>query len=78
MLVYGALAHGLLTGAMDENTTFAPDDWRSGAPFFKGEDFHRNLEVVRRLQALGRGSVRGLGEPTGDRLDPRATPPSTW
>jgi aryl-alcohol dehydrogenase-like predicted oxidoreductase len=37
VLVYGALAHGLLTGAMDENTTFAPDDWRSGAPFFKGE-----------------------------------------
>ncbi|MQA92261.1 MAG: aldo/keto reductase [Gemmatimonas sp.] len=52
VLVYGALAHGLLTGAMDENTTFAPDDWRSGAPFFKGEDFHRNLEVVRRLQSL--------------------------
>ena len=41
VLVYGALAHGLLTGAMDDNTTFAPDDWRSGAPFFKGEDFHR-------------------------------------
>jgi aryl-alcohol dehydrogenase-like predicted oxidoreductase len=52
VLVYGALAHGLLTGAMDENTTFAPDDWRSGAPFFKGADFHRNLEVVRRLQSL--------------------------
>jgi aryl-alcohol dehydrogenase-like predicted oxidoreductase len=52
VLVYGALSHGLLTGAMDENTTFAPDDWRSGAPFFKGEDFHRNLEAVRRLQSL--------------------------
>jgi aryl-alcohol dehydrogenase-like predicted oxidoreductase len=52
VLVYGSLAHGLLTGAMDENTTFAPDDWRSGAPFFKGEDFHRNLEAVRRLQSL--------------------------
>jgi aryl-alcohol dehydrogenase-like predicted oxidoreductase len=50
VLVYGALAHGLLTGAMDENTTFAPDDWRSGAPFFKGEDFRRNIEVVRQLQ----------------------------
>lgn len=52
VLVYGALAHGLLTGSMDENTTFAPDDWRSGAPFFKGEDFARNLEVVRELQRL--------------------------
>jgi aryl-alcohol dehydrogenase-like predicted oxidoreductase len=50
VLVYGALSHGLLTGTMDENTTFAPHDWRSGAPFFKGEDFHRNLEIVRKLE----------------------------
>ena len=52
VLIYGALAHGLLTGTMDEETTFAADDWRSGAPFFKGEDFHRNLEAVRELQRL--------------------------
>lgn len=52
VLAYGALAHGLLTGAMDENTTFAPDDWRSGAPFFKGETFQRNLEIVRELETF--------------------------
>ena len=45
-----ALAHGLLTGYVDENTTFATGDWRSAAPFFKGENFHRNLEAVRELQ----------------------------
>ena len=50
VLVYGPLAHGLLTGAMDENTTFAPDDWRSGAPFFKGQGFRRNVQVVRGLE----------------------------
>jgi aryl-alcohol dehydrogenase-like predicted oxidoreductase len=50
VLAYGPLAHGLLTGAMDENTTFAPGDWRSGAPFFKGEQFRRNVEVVRQLE----------------------------
>src|SRR3954447_19010658 len=50
VLVYGPLAHGLLTGAMDENTQFAADDWRSGAPFFKGEAYRRNLEVVRELE----------------------------
>jgi aryl-alcohol dehydrogenase-like predicted oxidoreductase len=49
-LIYGALAHGLLTGAMDENTTFAEDDWRSVASFFKGEQFRENTEVVRELQ----------------------------
>ena len=54
VLIYGALAHGLLTGAMDDETTFAPDDWRSGAPFFKGEDFHRNLEVVRELERFAK------------------------
>jgi aryl-alcohol dehydrogenase-like predicted oxidoreductase len=50
VLAYGPLAHGLLTGTMDENTTFAPDDWRSGAPFFKGDAFRRNIEVVRELK----------------------------
>ena len=49
-LIYGALAHGLLTGAMDENTTFPDDDWRSLAPFFKGEQFAKNIQVVRELQ----------------------------
>jgi aryl-alcohol dehydrogenase-like predicted oxidoreductase len=52
VLIYGALAHGLLTGAMDARTTFAPDDWRSGAPFFKGEAFRRNVEVARKLEGF--------------------------
>jgi len=50
VLVYGPLAHGLLTGALDENATFAPDDWRSAAPFFKGDRYRRNIEVVRELE----------------------------
>ena len=50
VLVYGPLAHGLLTGSMDEHTTFAADDWRSHSPVFEGDAFRRNLEVVRALQ----------------------------
>ena len=50
VLVYGPLAHGMLTGAMDENTKFADDDWRSGAPFFKGEEFRRNVQAARELE----------------------------
>ena len=50
VLAYGPLAHGLLTGALDEDTTFAPDDWRSGAPFFKGEEYRHNVQVVRELE----------------------------
>lgn len=50
VLAYGPLAHGLLTGALSEEAEFAPDDWRGGAPFFKGEDFRRNVRVVRELE----------------------------
>jgi aryl-alcohol dehydrogenase-like predicted oxidoreductase len=50
VLVYGPLAHGLLSGAMRADTPFADDDWRSGSPAFKGNGFSRNLEVVDRLK----------------------------
>jgi aryl-alcohol dehydrogenase-like predicted oxidoreductase len=50
VLVYGPLAHGLLTGSMDEHTTFAADDWRSQSSVFEGEAFRRNLEVVGELE----------------------------
>ena len=50
VLVYGPLAHGLLTGAMDEHTTFAADDWRSRSPLFAGDTFRRNLQTVRELE----------------------------
>lgn len=52
VLVYGALAHGLLGGAYSPKTTFAPDDWRSKSPAFQGQRFKRNLAVVGRLQTL--------------------------
>ena len=52
VLAYGPLAHGLLTGALDESTTFASDDWRSQSPLFQGETFRRNLATVRELARL--------------------------
>jgi aryl-alcohol dehydrogenase-like predicted oxidoreductase len=54
VLVYGTLAHGLLTGAMDEATTFAADDWRSHSPLFEGEAFERNLRTVGELERFAR------------------------
>ncbi|HEV7810266.1 MAG TPA: aldo/keto reductase, partial [Candidatus Limnocylindrales bacterium] len=50
VLVYGPLAHGLLTGRMSEGTTFPTDDWRSRSELFTGRAFRRNLEVVRALR----------------------------
>ena len=54
VLAYGPLAHGLLSGTMDEDTTFPEDDWRSGSPLFQGETFRRNLETVRELDRFAR------------------------
>jgi aryl-alcohol dehydrogenase-like predicted oxidoreductase len=50
VLVYGPLAHGLLTGAMSEATTFPPDDWRSTSPLFHGGAFRANLAIVDALK----------------------------
>jgi aryl-alcohol dehydrogenase-like predicted oxidoreductase len=52
VLVYGPLAHGMLTGTFQERMTFPAGDWRAGAPFFRGEDFRRNLAAVGELEAL--------------------------
>jgi aryl-alcohol dehydrogenase-like predicted oxidoreductase len=50
VLVYGPLAHGLLTGTIDEDTAFSAGDWRRGSPVFQGETFRRNLQTVRELE----------------------------
>ena len=50
VLVYGPLAHGLLSGTMTKQTTFAADDWRGSSADFKGEKFARDLELVERLK----------------------------
>jgi hypothetical protein len=58
VLVYGPLAHGLLTGTMTENTAFPRGDWRATSSVFTGEGYRRNLAVV---DALGKFSAdRGL------------------
>jgi aryl-alcohol dehydrogenase-like predicted oxidoreductase len=50
VLVYGPLAHGLLSGALTEDTKFAPDDWRAKSAVFRGEAYRRNLAVVSALK----------------------------
>jgi aryl-alcohol dehydrogenase-like predicted oxidoreductase len=52
VLVYGPLAHGLLTGAIGEETTFDATDWRAASPLFQGDALRRNVDVVRRLREL--------------------------
>jgi hypothetical protein len=54
VLVYGVLAHGLLTGAMSPDQSFEASDWRAGNPEFRGEGFRRNLGLVDRLSEFAR------------------------
>jgi aryl-alcohol dehydrogenase-like predicted oxidoreductase len=52
VLVYGALAHGLLAGTFTKHSAFATDDWRSKSSIFQGESFGRNRAVVEHLKRL--------------------------
>jgi aryl-alcohol dehydrogenase-like predicted oxidoreductase len=52
VLVYGPLAHGLLTGMLNTNTVFAEGDWRSASGVFTGDTFRGNLATVRALTAF--------------------------
>ena len=52
VLAYGALAHGLLTGTVTADSTFAADDWRALSGYFTGDGFARNLRVVDGLRSL--------------------------
>ncbi len=60
VLVYGPLAHGLLTGTMDADTTFPSDDWRSRSELFQGETFARNLQAVAELERFARARGHGV------------------
>jgi aryl-alcohol dehydrogenase-like predicted oxidoreductase len=52
VLAYGPLAHGLLTGKMDESTTFPPNDWRGQSELFADEAFPERVMVVRELERV--------------------------
>jgi aryl-alcohol dehydrogenase-like predicted oxidoreductase len=49
VVVYGALAQGLLTGKFGPDAQFPSDDRRSRLPSFKGELFRNHLALVDRL-----------------------------
>jgi len=61
VLAYGPLAHGLLTGRMDESTTFPANDWRAQSEFFADDHFADRLAVARRMQRIADESGRPGG-----------------
>ncbi len=52
VMVYGPLAHGLLTGTIKPDTSFAAQDWRGKSDIFTGDGFQSNLKVVAQLEDL--------------------------
>jgi aryl-alcohol dehydrogenase-like predicted oxidoreductase len=57
VLVYGPLAHGLLTGALRTDTKFAPGDWRAKSDVFKGDEYRRNLRIVEALNRFAENEL---------------------
>src|SRR5229473_1307525 len=49
-IAYSPLGRGFLTGQIKRFEDFAPDDYRRNSPRFQGENFQRNLELVRRVE----------------------------
>lgn len=57
VLVYGPLAHGLLSGHLRAGTRFSQGDWRSHSRDFRGDALARNLSVVAELERLARNEL---------------------
>lgn len=49
---YSPLGRGFLTGALKSPDDFAADDYRRLSPRFQGENFAKNLLLVKQVQAL--------------------------
>jgi aryl-alcohol dehydrogenase-like predicted oxidoreductase len=53
-VAYSPLGRGFLTGQIKRFEDFTPDDYRRNSPRFQGENFQKNLELVRRVEEIAR------------------------
>ena len=53
-VAYSPLGRGFLTGRFAKLEDLPADDWRRNHPRFQGENFQRNLDLVHRIEELGR------------------------
>jgi len=49
---YSPLGRGFLTGQIKSIDDLEPDDFRRSSPRFQGENFQKNLDLVREIEAL--------------------------
>jgi aryl-alcohol dehydrogenase-like predicted oxidoreductase len=75
---YSPLGRGFLTGQIKRYEDLAEDDYRRLSPRFQGDNFARNLELVRRVEAIAKRKVarrhnwRSLGSSRRERTLSRA------
>jgi aryl-alcohol dehydrogenase-like predicted oxidoreductase len=51
---YSPLGRGFLTGQIKEFEDFAEDDFRRNSPRFQGENFKKNLNLVKNVEAIAK------------------------
>ncbi len=51
-VAYSPLGRGFLTGQIKRFEDLAADDWRRGSPRFQGENFGKNLALLRQVEQL--------------------------
>jgi len=54
-VAYSPLGRGFLTGQIKRFEDLAPDDFRRHSPRFQGENFQRNLDLVRHIEEIAAG-----------------------
>jgi aryl-alcohol dehydrogenase-like predicted oxidoreductase len=52
LVAYSPIGRGFLSGEITSPADFAPDDFRATHPRFMGENFDRNLAIVREVQRI--------------------------
>jgi aryl-alcohol dehydrogenase-like predicted oxidoreductase len=53
-VAYSPLGRGFLTGQFRTFDDLAPDDYRRNSPRFQGENFQRNLDLVRKVEEIAK------------------------
>jgi len=53
-VAYSPLGRGFLTGQIKSLDDLAADDWRRHNPRFQGENFQKNLDLLREIEAMAR------------------------
>src|SRR5881409_3445181 len=53
-VAYSPLGRGFLTGRFRRVEDLPADDWRRNSPRFQGENFQKNLDLVRRIEEMAK------------------------